>query len=112
MNQNPKRSISEYLVGAGLILVPCLGALMFVHEAGFSDTAILIVSIMGFIGLIAALFKVNPILGYYSFVLALILLVLYAVDMLWMLGIPVVILFYLVIYKIGERYGWWKQGSK
>ncbi|MDD2785987.1 MAG: hypothetical protein PHS79_03785 [Patescibacteria group bacterium] len=58
--------------------------------------------------------KMNPVaaLAYYIFVLALVSLVLYAFDLWWILGIPVIGLSLWGIYKIGERYGWWREGFK
>lgn len=95
-------------MGAGLILIPCFGALIFTHEVGSSDTIMLVIAIIGFIGLITILFKLNEILGYYAFITILTLLVFYAFNLWWILAIPVVVSFYLAIYIVGEYFGWWK----
>lgn len=59
--------------------------------------------------------KMSPVgaLLYYAFVLALIFLTLYAFGML-RLAISVVILALVLggIYKIGNHFGWWKEGFK
>lgn len=109
--QKPKRSLSTYLIGAGVILVPCLGAFLFIQAVGLDGTAILVVGIVGFIGLVLFLSKFSEMLGYYVCILALVLIVFYAFNLWWVLAIPIVVAAYLAVYIVGEHFGWLKQSD-
>jgi predicted membrane channel-forming protein YqfA (hemolysin III family) len=110
MKQNPKKSIWQYLAGAGLILIPCLGVLMFTHEAGLDDATKLLTIILIVVSSIILLAIIHQILGYYLFVALMVGGTLYAIGMLgYAIAAFVLILVVAGIYRIGTRFDWWKE---
>jgi len=100
-------------MGAIFIAIPILGIFLFINAVGIEGTMKLVLIIAGVIGLFALLTLIAPILAYYFFILLMGFVFFYSIDgwntIAYIVGIPIVIIGYWLVYKIGERFHWWDK---
>ncbi len=119
MANKQKRDWSEYLVIAILVLAFCFGGFMFAISVGLDGVAKILLLIAVVMGVFALLAKFLPNLVMPLFYVLLIFGLLYALGGISLIlngvglviGIPIFGLVLWIIYRIGDRYGWWKKAN-
>ena len=115
MEKKQKIDWSGFLIMALLILLFCFGGFMFAISVGSDGVAKLFVLIGAIIGAFVLLAKFLPNTVMPFFYVLSCTVVLYAFGGLrliyYIVGIPVIVLVYWGIYKIGDHFGWWKPAS-
>lgn len=115
MEKKQKTSLSEHLVKVGLIALFCFGGIVLISAVGFGEIAKTFAIIIGVTCLFLLIATFSAKAAYHCFVGLLAMMVLYAFGGLnliyYIIGIPAIVLVYWSIYKIGDRFGWWKPVS-
>jgi hypothetical protein len=115
MEKQQKKSLYEHLVIPVIILLVCFGALMLTLSLGINGVVTMFISIGVVLGIFMLLMRYNAKTAFYFFYLLLALIIIYALGgwnfVYYIFAALLILLAGWGIYKIGDRFGWWKPAS-